>query len=73
MNSRMLICLDLPKPIAGIWKPLLSVISGPADILNCMRNLKGKELGSKNANLFKRVSVAVRRSKSQSDTPYRES
>ena len=28
----MLVCLDLPKPIAGIRKPLLSVISGPTDI-----------------------------------------
>ena len=32
MNSCIIICLGLPKPIAGILKPLLSVISGAADI-----------------------------------------
>jgi hypothetical protein len=32
MNGRMLIYVDLPRPITGIWKPLLRVISGPVDI-----------------------------------------
>ena len=46
MNSRMLICLDIPRPIAGIWIPLLSVITGPADIAIVWGKLKNarKEL-----------------------------
>ena len=32
MNGRMLsICLDLPRPIVGIWKLLLSVIFGTSN------------------------------------------
>ena len=41
-NSRMLICLGLPKPIAGIRKPVLSMISGLADIAIVRENVRKK-------------------------------